>query len=113
MLLLSLMPFGIISFITRYPRARVSGLQAVEGGELAIAVHAGRIPMKASVCPMCGGDWWFNGVMGKPVTIWLAFFRRVPVKCRVCLACGFIAPYVVDTGLATIRAEAKGDGDGR
>jgi hypothetical protein len=91
----------------------VSGVQAVEGGGLAVAVHAGGNPMKATVCPMCRGDRWFDGVMGNPVTIWLTFFRRVPLKCRVCLACGFVAPYVDGTGLARIMAEAKGDGDER
>jgi hypothetical protein len=64
--------------------------------------------MKAAVCPMCGEDRWFNGIMGPHVKIWLAIFRRVAVKCRVCLACGFIASYVDDAGLAKVKAEAQG-----
>jgi hypothetical protein len=63
--------------------------------------------MKAPVCPMCGNDRWLERSMGPYVIIWIAFLRRVPVRCRVCLACGFVATYVDDNGLAKFRAAAK------
>jgi hypothetical protein len=65
--------------------------------------------MNAASCPMCNGERWYDGSMAVYVKIWLTFFRRVPVRCRVCLTCGFVAHYVDDAGLAAVmRQMGKG-----
>jgi hypothetical protein len=64
-------------------------------------------PMKAASCPMCRGDRWYDGRMAVYVKIWLKFFHRVPVQCRVCLTCGFVAPFVDEAGLAEVTKEMR------
>jgi hypothetical protein len=38
------------------------------------------------------------------VTIPLSFSDRLPVKCSVCLSCGFVAPYLARAELERLRA---------
>ena len=43
------------------------------------------------------------------VTIPLSFSDSLPVKCSVCLSCGFVAPYLARADLERLRAHrAKG-----
>jgi hypothetical protein len=37
----------------------------------------------------------------------IGFIRSALVCCRVCLVCGFVAPYVTQKGLVTIRKKAR------
>jgi hypothetical protein len=54
---------------------------------------------------MCQGEEFYKGKMhlGEMIVIRLGFFSPVLTTCQVCLACGFVAPYVTPEGLARIR----------
>ena len=61
--------------------------------------------MGAKKCPMCQGEEFYKGKMdsGENIVISLGFFSPVLTTCQVCLACGFVAPYVTPEGLVKIR----------
>ncbi len=65
--------------------------------------------MRTKNCPMCQGGDFFEGEIRTfgDVYISLGIFRTVPVFCRVCLGCGFVAPYVDHRGLVAIREKAR------
>ena len=76
------------------------------------------IVMGPSQCPSCHGTdlYWFLDydlidlrAHSERVTIPLSFSDSLPVKCSVCLSCGFVAPYLARADLERLRAHrAKG-----
>jgi hypothetical protein len=70
--------------------------------------------MRTAKCPMCQGESFHTERVKhySAVGISLGPFSlrgRVPVGYRVCLSCGFVAPYVNHSGLVAIRKKAKGE----
>jgi hypothetical protein len=65
--------------------------------------------MNVKKCPMCQGDEFYDGTFGSAthVSVSLGFFSNAPVKCKVCLACGFVATFVIHGGLVAIRQKAR------
>jgi hypothetical protein len=67
--------------------------------------------MRIAKCPICEGEKFYfarNVIPG--VRIVLGFFSLwgpIPVRSRVCLSCGFVAPSVDQKGLVAIRKKAK------
>ena len=65
--------------------------------------------MRANICPMCQCGDFFEGEIRTFGDNYMSLgtFRTVPVFCRVCLGCGFVAPYVDHGGLIAIREKAR------
>jgi hypothetical protein len=72
----------------------------------------GRSATRTMQCPMCQGEDFYDANM-RPSRGWsyilipVGFFREAQVCCRVCLACGFVAPNVTQKGLVAIRKKAR------
>jgi hypothetical protein len=72
--------------------------------------------MTSARCPMCQCEnfhWERLSSGDGKIVINLGFFslrRSVTVGCRVCLTCGFVAPYLDQDGLASIRKKARRQG---
>jgi hypothetical protein len=70
--------------------------------------------MKANPCPVCQGDEFFDvGMVLSYGAVYIRFgmFRWADVKGKVCLGCGFVAPYVDGRSLDAIRRKAGWQGD--
>ncbi len=65
--------------------------------------------MGAKKCPMCQGEEFYEGNIKSfgNVFISLGIFSWAQVHGRVCLACGFLAPYVDRANLIAIRNKAR------
>lgn len=68
--------------------------------------------MGPSQCPSCHGTdlYWFLGqdllelwAHNERVAIPLSSSESMPVKCSVCLSCGFVAPYLARADLERLR----------
>jgi hypothetical protein len=69
--------------------------------------------MITAKCPMCEGEHFYVGRIKSPInfTIMLRRFfalrSSVPVRCRVCLSCGYVTPCVDHAGLVAIRKQSR------
>jgi len=87
--------------------ARSAGGPVVElgvgTGRIAIPTVAAGIHV-IGVEPDTANDTYLSLRKGERVTIPLSFSDRLPVKCSVCLSCGFVAPYLARAELERLRA---------
>jgi hypothetical protein len=68
--------------------------------------------MITAKCPMCQGEHFYVGRVQSAVNFTIKLRRffalrgSVPVRCRVCLSCGYVTPCVDHAGLVAIRKQS-------
>jgi hypothetical protein len=65
--------------------------------------------MSVKKCPVCQGEQFYRAKLKSFGPLWLrvGLMGWYEVHGQVCLACGFVAPCVDDSGLVAIRAKAR------